>query len=514
MKTVFVLFDSLHRQALGCYGGTSVATPNIDRFAKRAVTFDRHYVGSLPCMPARRDLLTGRLNFMHRSWGPIEPFDNAFPEILRRRRVYTHLVSDHCHYFEDGGLTYHQRYSSWEFVRGQETDKWKALVEPPLERFREMFDPGQYDFDAWESRWRTHAVNREFIREEEDFPSVKCFEAAFEFLNHNRTADDWFLQLECFDPHEPFHAPARFREPYRTGYQGPILDWPRYGKVMPDAMARDEIRANYAALVAMCDHYFGRLLDYFDRHDLWRDTALILTTDHGFLLAEHDWWGKNRMPFYDEIAHIPLMIHHPAFADRGGGRRDALTQTIDLMPTILDLFGIAPPPEVRGRSLLPVLEIDRPVREAALFGMFGAATNITDGRYTYFRYPPDMLRQELYEYTLMPTHCFGPFALEEFEGAALAGPFDFTKGVQVLKLPARNDAMRPPGQDGQSYEDTATVLYDLETDPGQERPLDDPAVVARLEEQMVRILLDHDAPAEAYARIGLPGPEGGRPAPT
>ena len=43
----------------------------------------------------------------------------------------------------------------------------------------------------------------------------------------------------------------------------------------------------------MCDDYFGKLLDYFDEHDLWEDTALILSTDHGFLLAEHDWWGKN-----------------------------------------------------------------------------------------------------------------------------------------------------------------------------------------------------------------------------
>src|SRR4051794_1990484 len=79
MKAVFVLFDSLCRNALGCYGSRWVKTPNFDRFAKRGVTFDSHFVGSLPCMPARRDLHTGRLNFMHRSWGPLEPFDNSFP---------------------------------------------------------------------------------------------------------------------------------------------------------------------------------------------------------------------------------------------------------------------------------------------------------------------------------------------------------------------------------------------------------------------------------------------------
>lgn len=64
--------------------GERTRGPNFDRFARRAVTFDKHYVGSLPCMPARRDIHTGRLNFMHRSWGPLEPFDNSMPEILNR----------------------------------------------------------------------------------------------------------------------------------------------------------------------------------------------------------------------------------------------------------------------------------------------------------------------------------------------------------------------------------------------------------------------------------------------
>ena len=122
MKTVFVLFDSLNRHMLGAYGGTRIPTPNFDRLAERCVTFDRHYVGSMPCIPARRDMLTGRLSFLHRSWGPMEPFDNAFPVQLYQAGVYSHLVTDHYHYWEDGGATYHNRYDSYEFVRGQEGD--------------------------------------------------------------------------------------------------------------------------------------------------------------------------------------------------------------------------------------------------------------------------------------------------------------------------------------------------------------------------------------------------------
>ena len=94
MKTVFVLFDSLNRHMLEPYGGRRIATPNFARLARRTTTFDNHYVGSLPCMPARRDMQTGRLNFLHRSWGPMEPFDNSFPELLYGSGCYSHLVTD------------------------------------------------------------------------------------------------------------------------------------------------------------------------------------------------------------------------------------------------------------------------------------------------------------------------------------------------------------------------------------------------------------------------------------
>ena len=143
MKLVFVLFDSLNRRALSSYGG-SLSTPNFERLAEKSIVFDSHYVGSLPCMPARRDFHTGRLNFLHRSWGPLEPFDESFPARLKDRGVYSHLVSDHYHYFEDGGATFHTRYTTWDFIRGQESDPWAAMVKPTLERFRERTCPTVY----------------------------------------------------------------------------------------------------------------------------------------------------------------------------------------------------------------------------------------------------------------------------------------------------------------------------------------------------------------------------------
>lgn len=505
MKTVFVLFDSLNRHMLAPYGGTRIPTPNFLRLARRAATFDKHYVGSLPCMPARRDMQTGRLSFLHRSWGPLEPFDNSFPELLCKAGIYSHLVTDHFHYFEDGGATYHTRYDSYDFVRGQEGDRWKAMVQPHWERLRELYHGRQYS-EEQRSYFRHNMVNREFIKEENDFPSVQCFAQGFAFLDRNREADDWLLQIETFDPHEPFHAPARFKEAFGTGWNGPIRDWPRYGRVDELPAECEELRANYYAVVALCDFLLGQLLDYFDQHDLWQDTALVVTTDHGFLLGEHDFWAKNRMNLYEEIVHIPLFVHDPRRPAAAGARRAALTQTIDLAPTFLDLFGVAPAPEMEGRSLLPVLDADGPLRPGALFGYFGGAVNVTDGRYTYHRYPPDLRTQEIYQYTLMPTHMKQPFTPDELHGARLSEPFPFTKGVPLLKVPVIERApMNQHYGPGVMLEDE-TRLYDLATDPGQETPLGDTAVTARLAGEMAQLMSANDAPDEAFSRIGLARP--------
>ena len=120
-------------------------------------------------------------------------------------------------------------------------------------------------------------------------------------------------------------APAAYKKAFETGWNGPARDWPRYGRVEDLPAENEELRANYYATVAHCDALLGRLLDQFDEHNMWDDTVLIVTTDHGFLLGEHDFWAKNRMNIYEEIAHIPLFVHHPAHAAADGfpfsGRR-------------------------------------------------------------------------------------------------------------------------------------------------------------------------------------------------
>lgn len=503
MKTVFLLFDSLCRSALGCYGG-SVPTPNFDRLAARGITFDNHVVGSLPCMPARRDLQTGRLGFMHRSWGPLEPFDDSLPELLSQGGVYSHLATDHYHYFEDGGSTYHNRYTTYDFIRGQEGDAWVPRVVPPLDRFRDMYHPIQIE-ETRKGHRLQGLINRERIVEEDSFPSVRTFDAGLAFLRGNGAEDNWLLQLETFDPHEPFQVPKRFRDRFETDYEGPTLDWPRYRPADTTPEETAEIRANYAALVALCDEQLGRLLDDFDAADRWQDTALVMSTDHGFMRGEHGWWGKNQMPFFNDIANIPLIIYHPDTRERAGERVAALTQTIDIMPTLLEMFGQPVPPDVTGRSILPLMRGEVSViRDVAIFGIYAGAVNATDGRYTYFRYPDKMESTGMFEYTLMPAHNYNMFEPRELAKAELHPPFRFTKNVPVLKIPALPDAKRSPQQGG--FYDAETRLFDLSSDPDQQAPFRNAAIEERLCALIAEEMALHDAPPEIYARwdIGPP----------
>ena len=498
MKAVFVLLDSLNRKALEVYSNkTNIRTPNFKRFQKKCITFDNHYVGSLPCIPARRDLHTGRINFLHRSWGPLEPFDESFPELMKNNGVYSHIITDHHHYFADGGATYHQRYSSWELVRGQAIDRWKAEVKPDIEDLKKKYHSIQH-------HRKNYMINREYINKEDEYCTPQVFSLAEDFLDKNKNHDNWFLQIECFDPHEPFHAPDRFRKLYPNDYDGPILDWPIYDRVTETKEEISELKANYAALVTMVDEYFGKLLDYFDKYNLWDDTALILTTDHGFLLGEHDWWAKNRMPVYNEISHIPLMIYHPKFSKNSGSRIKSLTQTIDIMPTFLELFNIPIPKEVAGKSLLDILENDEQIRKALIYGYFGSACNITDGQYTYFRYPEKMSASGLYEYTLMPTRMTSRFSIKELSDLTLSNPFEFSKGLKLLRVkPKVSDNNDPLEVQGMSFEDVRSSLFDITIDPDQKIKLDKPEVVNYLLTEMSELMKKADAPQELFERLKL-----------
>lgn len=490
MKAIMVMYDSLNRHFLEPYGCDWTKTPNFSRLAQRAVTFDNCYVGSMPCMPARRELHTGRYNFLHRSWGPLEPFDDSMPELLSRAGIHTHLVSDHYHYWEDGGATYHQRYTTWDCVRGQEGDAWAALV--GFDRIPENANVCGAPQDNWVGQ---DFANRSLMPEEASQSQSRTFQGGLDFLEKNHGKDNWFLQLETFDPHEPFYVQPEYKDLFPDSYRGPLLDWPDYRPVndgdTPELI--DHVRREYAALLSMCDRNLGRVLDAMDRYDLWKDTLLIVNTDHGFLLGEHGQWAKCHCPFYEEVCHTPLFIYDPRDC-RGGQRRSALVQTVDLPATLLEFFGLELPPDMQGKPLGRTVADNTPVRQAALFGLYGGQIGCTDGRFVYLR-SPDCPEKSKYEYTLMPTcHTAARRAFMQekmLRGATLHGGFSFTKGMPVLKLKNEKDV-------SQSHYPTA--LYDLARDPGEETPLEDPDTRWRMERTMMGLMGQNDCPEEVFER--------------
>jgi arylsulfatase A-like enzyme len=489
MKAVMLMFDSLNRNMLEPYGCDYTKTPNFLRLSQRSATFETCYAGSLPCIPARRELHTGRYNFLHKCWGPLEPFDDSMTELLRENGVYTHLVSDHMHYWEDGGCTYHTRYNSWESLRGREGDPWKGEVADPAP----VATVAQYgDFRA--KLFRQEQINRKYLTNEEEHPLARTVAAGLEFIHTNRNADNWFLQIECFEPHEPFISAQKYRDLYPHEYHGPQFDWAEYRPVTETPEQVNHLRCEYAALLSMCDAYLGKVLDVFDELDLWRDTMLIVNTDHGYLLGEHGYWAKNYMPQYNEIANIPLFIWDPRCKIKGE-RRQSLVQTIDLPVTLLEFFGVDIPGDMQGKSLRPVLETDTRVRDAALFGVHGSHICCTDGRYIYMKAAQNADNRPLYNYTLIPNGFFR-FSLPVIRTMEMAPPFSFTKGCHVMRFDA-------PPQVGEGSYHYGDLLFDLAADPQQERPLSDVELTQAMQVKLIRLMKENDCPPEQFVRVGL-----------
>ncbi len=520
MKAILLMFDSLNLSMLQPYGCDWTKTPNFQRLAEHSVKFTQNYAGSLPCIPARRELHTGRYNFLHRSWGPLEPYDASMPEILKNNGIYSHLVSDHLHYWEDGGATYHTRYSSWEIIRGQEGDKWKVLPELLNSDIEVQNKDARY-FKATKDLHQHDKVNRKYLNAEDKMPMAVTFQKGLEYIDNNHKENKWFLQIECFDPHEPFYTQQAYKDLYPHEYSGKETDWPPYHHVTEDEQTRLHYKMEYAALLSMCDHYLGKLLDKMDELHLWEDTMLIINTDHGYLLGEHGWWSKVVMPCYDEISHTPLFVYDPRLGCQGESR-DELVQLIDIPATILEYFGIELPQSMQGRSLRAVIEEHKQIRDYALFGIHGAHVNIADGEFVYMKAPVSEANQPLYEYTLMPMHMRNLFSPEELQKMELSDSFPFTKGCRLMKIPKAgscndsvfcnllmdsSDSKAANSIDNNSLVNAANFgdkLYDMRKDPKQENELNDIETETRMANLLVKAMKENDSPVEQFERIGLP----------
>ena len=180
MNLVYITLDSLNRHLLPVYGPSWVETPNLERLAARGVVFDGHYSGSLPCMPARREMWTGTEEFWWRWWGPLEPWDRPLAYEFGRQGVTSQLITDHYHFFEWGAHSYEYDFAGYDAVRGHEHDnlRTRPVAEPPdWARVLLARRPGDAPI---------YLRNVQDYRGEEDFFSPRVFRRAAAWLREDR----------------------------------------------------------------------------------------------------------------------------------------------------------------------------------------------------------------------------------------------------------------------------------------------------------------------------------------
>lgn len=496
MNIILVLIDSVNRNALSAYGGREFETPNLQSFAQRAWRFDNHFVGSLPCMPARREIFAGFSGMQWRPWGPLEPFDLRLPKLLEQAGYTTAIVTDHYHYWEESANGYIQSFQGAELIRGHELDFWKPLLPaadmPEWVRNIEKWRPG------YGQRYFSNVAD--FTDESQFFPA-KVMRAASDWLHVRKENRPFFLQVESFDVHEPFDVP----EPYASMYgDGAARDrftlWPPYqdaagqGEFMKQASPEEIafVRSQYGGKLTMTDRWFGKLLEALDDQQLWEDTVVIVTTDHGHDLGERGGFGK-QFPHFDSHANIPVLVWHPDFPANGRSA-SGLTTTVDLFASILEIGGVQPPRRTHSRSFLPMLAGDGTGgRDAVIYGTFGQGLCCTDGEWTLIQ-PPDR-DLPLYAYSTMV-----PTTIEPQDKPVDHGYF--IPGVDMLqwKIPITPDS---PGD--RRALDSEPLLYHRRSDPGQmhnlwhERPDQRARMLALVREMLAR----YGAPPELFARLHL-----------
>ena len=321
MKVLVINADGLQAGYVGAYGNEWIATPTLDRLAAEGIVFDRHYADQPEPEGARRAWRTGCHHFPEP--GP-EAASAGVPadlvELLSRQGVSTTLILDSS------------QATPSEFAHG------------------------------WQTVQRSEA-----LAEEEGSPLDRALELAVQAIEELPEAGPWLLWLDLTTLLPPWNIPENYRELYfqedeaeespdeeEAAEEVVLTPWTDAlpARIDPDdEVAFLRLQRSYAGAVTYLDAGLGLLLDELAERRLLDDLVVVVTTDRGQPLGEHGMVAADVPWLHEERVHVPLIIRLPGAAE-AGRRVAALTQPVDLLPTLLDLFGI-PTPVVHGHSLLP-----------------------------------------------------------------------------------------------------------------------------------------------------------------
>lgn len=387
-NVLFITLDQMPAHVLFGPLAAHVPTPNFDRLAAEGTCFTNHFTVTVPCGPARASLLTGLYAMNHRAIRNGTPLARHHATIATEARKagyepllfgYTDTAPDPTDRApEDPDL------SLYEGVAPGFREMTEMRLEAGLEWPAYLKAQG-YEFDPAIHQHYAHVAPKGRAARPTDPALYRAEHSDTAYLTDRtlqaldvRRSKPWFAHVAYIRPHPPLVAPP----PYNTlvdpaALPGPAIGVPdhpfvdawfsepseRYIYLGYDGKGREmtpetaaELRAVHLGLVAEIDHHLGRLLDWLDSTGQAENTLVVLTVDHGDMLGDKQMWGKTSV--FDPAFHVPLILRVPGAA--GGARVTAMTESVDVTPTVLDWIGLPPPPAMDGRSLLPFARGETP----------------------------------------------------------------------------------------------------------------------------------------------------------
>ena len=366
MNVILVILDSLRKDHIGAYGNDWIKTPTLDALSKESLRFTRAYPESIPTIPARRAIHTGKRTWPFRNWIP-QKGETFFPagwqripedqvtlsETLKPQGFNTALISDTQHMFK-ASMNFQRGFDIFDYIRGQERDGYRS----PLNISEDQVDRHTVsgNDDSMRAKVRQYLANTAGRRGEEDYFAPKVFLRGAEYLEVAREAQPFFLTIDSFDPHEPWDPPKKYVDLYDDAYRGPEPIVPNYSEAgwISDRQLK-RMRALYAAEVTMADHWLGNFLNRVEDLGLMDSTLIIALGDHGIALGEHDATGKPFFALWPELTDVPFFIRHPK-GKRAGETSDYYASTHDVAPTVLGQLNIEPKQPMDGQDLSPILD--------------------------------------------------------------------------------------------------------------------------------------------------------------
>ncbi len=421
-NVIFIMLDTLQFNYLGCYGNDVVKTPNLDLFAENGFLFENAYSEGLPTIPVRRALMTGRFTLPYGGWKPLDTEDTSLTDILWCREVQTAMVYD-TPPMRLPKYGYSRGFDYVKFCNGHELDH-ETFSHVPLDpsfKGEDYLSPGMLNKD---DQGNYDEASQSLIRETEcylrqrqnwtsdadNYVAVVAKEAD-KWLTRERDPNrPFFLWVDSFDPHEPWDPPSVWEKkpcPYDPDYTGnPLLlaPWTEVEGVMTEEECI-HIRALYMEKVTLVDKWLGKLFDSIKAQGLWEDTMIVVTSDHGQPMGNkehgHGIMRKCRPWPYEELVHVPLIVHLPGAAVKK--RIPSFVQNVDISATILDALGLYDtdaleeaghesistfsPEDMHGISLLPVMQGKTDtVRDFAIAGYYGMSWSIVTPEFSYIHW--------------------------------------------------------------------------------------------------------------------------------